>query len=242
MAIAQPVGSPEPAWATRRLLRAARVGTLASSAQGQPFASLVTPATAPDASVLLLLSDLAEHTRHLRADPRAALLVAGAAVSANPQTTPRLTLTGLAELVDDAALKARWLALHPYGALYADFADFHLWRLSPRGGLFVAGFARATRLRPADLVADPAVVAALEAAAPAVMQHWNSERTSALDAIARAAGGGEAGGWRLVALDVDGCDLAAGESVLRIAWSAPLAGLDTLAIEMDRLARDARST
>jgi len=57
-----------PAWAARKLLRAARSGTLATAIDGQPFASLVTPATAPDASVLLLLSDLSEHTRHLRTD------------------------------------------------------------------------------------------------------------------------------------------------------------------------------
>jgi putative heme iron utilization protein len=233
--------APTPAWAARLLLRAAPVGTLARSADGQPFASLVTPATAPDASVLLLLSDLSEHTRHLRADPRAALLVSGAAVSANPQTAPRLTLTGLAETLDDAALKARWLALHPYGALYTDFADFHLWRLRPRGGLFVAGFARATRLRPADLAPEPAGVAAIEAAAAGIMHQCNTDRAEALGAIARA-GGGEAGDWRMVALDVDGCDLAAGERVQRIAWSAPVAGLDAVSLELDSLARVARST
>ncbi|MBN8900953.1 MAG: pyridoxamine 5'-phosphate oxidase family protein, partial [Rhodospirillales bacterium] len=64
-----------PAWQARRLLRAARSATLASSAEGQPFASLVTPATTADLGLLLLLSDLSEHTRHLRADPRCALLV-----------------------------------------------------------------------------------------------------------------------------------------------------------------------
>ena len=41
-------------WEARKLLRAARVGTLASSGDGQPFASLVTPACAADLSVLLL--------------------------------------------------------------------------------------------------------------------------------------------------------------------------------------------
>ena len=66
-----------PGWEARRLLRAARVGTLASAADGQPFASLVTPACAPDLSLLLLLSDLSEHTRHLRAEPRCSVLVAG---------------------------------------------------------------------------------------------------------------------------------------------------------------------
>ncbi len=85
----------------RRLLRAARSGSLAtlSASQdgGQPFATLVTPAIAGDGAILLLLSDLSEHTRHLRAEPRCSLLVVGAAESANPQTAPRLTVTGLAD-------------------------------------------------------------------------------------------------------------------------------------------------
>src|SRR5258708_32975424 len=100
-----------PAWEARRLLRAARSGCLATSAAGQPFASLVTPACMPDGSILLLLSQLAEHTRHLAADPRCSLTVSGVAASANPQTTPRVTVTGGAEVVAEPALKARFLAV-----------------------------------------------------------------------------------------------------------------------------------
>src|SRR5271165_1745202 len=103
-----------PAWAARKLLRAARVGTLATSLAGQPFASLVTPASAPDLGLLLLLSSLSEHTRHLRSEPRCSVLVVGMATAANPQTAPRATITGLAEVIDDAGLKARYLAVHPY--------------------------------------------------------------------------------------------------------------------------------
>src|SRR5258708_24414442 len=145
----------------RKLLRAARSGTLATVVDGgQPFASLVTPACTPDLSLLLLLSDLSEHTRHLRADPRCSVLVAGLAEGANPQTAPRVTVTGLAEVADDPALKARYLAVHPYAALYAEFADFSLWRIRPLGGLYVGGFARAARLRAADPAPERAARAA----------------------------------------------------------------------------------
>src|ERR1700759_4014443 len=90
----------------RRLLRGARVGTLATSTGGQPFASLVTPACAPDLSVLMLLSGLSEHTPHLEAEPRCALMVAGQPDSANPQTAPRVTVTGEATRETDPGLKA----------------------------------------------------------------------------------------------------------------------------------------
>ena len=192
------VPGDDPALEARRLLRAARGGTLATSAAGQPFASLVTPATAPDGSVLLLLSDLSEHTRHLRAEPRCALLVAGAAEGPNPQTAPRLTITGLAELEPDPALHARWVAAHPYAAFYAGFGDFHLWRLRPRGGLFVAGFARAHRLREAQLAPDPDAVAAVAAAEAGIIAHCNADHADALALIAGLHGGRPSdGSWRL---------------------------------------------
>jgi putative heme iron utilization protein len=228
-----------PWWQARLLLRAATAGTLATVTDGQPFAALVTPATAPDLSVLLFLSQLSAHTRHLRAEPRCALLVTGAAEGANPQTAPRLNITGLAEPVEDAALKARWLARHPYAALYADFADFALWRIRIGGALLVGGFARAFRPRLPDLLPDPAAVAAVAAAEASIMAHCNEDHADALAAIARAAGG-EGDGWRMSAVDVDGCDLARGEEVLRIAWAAPVADAGGVRAELVRLAGLAR--
>ena len=47
-----------------------------------------------DGSVLMLLSGLSPHTRHLRVEPRCSLLFLGAPTTANPQTTPRLTIIG----------------------------------------------------------------------------------------------------------------------------------------------------
>jgi heme iron utilization protein len=227
-------GVEQEVWEARKLLRAARVATLASSAQGQPFASLVTPACAPDLSLLLLLSELSEHTRHLHAEPRCSVLVVGEPESANPQTAPRITVTGVAERLDDPALKSRYLAVHPYAAMYAGFGDFALWRIRRMGGLFVGGFARARRLRAADLVPDAAAVAAVAAAEPAIIEHCNAEYA---DALARVAA--RPGRWRLVTVDTDGCDLAQGDHVIRMHWSKPVADADEVRGELARLARAA---
>ena len=227
------------AWAARKLFRGGRVATLATSAEGQPFASLVTPACAPDFSILLLLSDLSEHTRHLRAEPRCAVMVTGAQVDENPQTAPRVTVTGLAEQIEDAALKARWLAVHPYAALYASFGDFHLWRIEPRAALFVGGFARAHRLRPAELAPDPGAVAALLAAEADIVAHCNADHESAMTELAHSAGGA-GDGWHMVTADVDGCDLALGEWVVRVAWSAPAADANAVRAELIRALKRVR--
>jgi putative heme iron utilization protein len=230
---AQGAGTDTPGVEARRILRAARAGSLATAGPaGQPFASLVTPAVAPDGAVLLLLSDLSEHTRHLQADRRCSLLAVGAAAETNPQTAPRVTVTGMADPDDSPALKARYLAVHPYAALYAGFADFRLWRIAPMQALLVGGFARAVRLRAAELAPDADAVAAIAAAEASIMAHCNEDHP---DALARIAGGG--GAWRMVGVDVDGCDLAQGEVVRRIAWSAPVASAADVRRELVQLSR-----
>jgi len=229
----------------RRLIRAAKGATLATAAEGQPFASLVTPAAAPDLTPLLLLSSLSEHTRQLRAEPRCALLFTGASEGANPQTAPRVTVTGLAEPVPESevpALKARWLARHPYAAMYADFGDFALWRVRPGGALLVGGFARATRLRLADLLPEAGAVAALAAAEPDIIAHVNGDHADAVAAIARGLLGGAPGAWRLTSVDADGCDLAQEETVLRLAWPAPVSDADEVRRALVLAAREGRAT
>ena len=219
-------------WQARTLLRGARAATLCTAKDGQPFGGLITPACAPDLSVLMLLSGLSEHTRHLRTDPRCAVMVVGTPTEHNPQTAPRLTVQGEAHPEPDPALKARWVARHPYAAFYAVFADFTLFRLRPAGGQFIGGFASAHRMRQAELEADPAAVAAVAEAEAGILEHMNSDHASAVAHMA----GGE--GWRMVAVDVDGCDLAREEEeVRRVDWSAPVADAGGMRAEVIRLAR-----
>ena len=86
----------------RRLLRTARAGSLATlDADGDPFASLAGVATAPDGAPLLLVSQLAAHTRHMAADARVSLLLAEAGAG-DPLAHPRLTLTGRAARLSHA--------------------------------------------------------------------------------------------------------------------------------------------
>ncbi|MBW8269362.1 DUF2470 domain-containing protein [Caldovatus aquaticus] len=247
------MASDEAGFEARRLIRGAAGAVLATQAGGQPFAALVTPAAAPGLTLLLWLSALSEHTRQLRAEPRCALLFQGPAAGPNPQTAPRVTVTGLAEPVPPAEappLKARWLARHPYAAAYADFADFALWRVRPVAALLVAGFARATRLRAADLLPDPGAVAAVAEAEPGILEHVNRDHADALATIAEGLlGQPRAGAWRLVGVDVDGCDLAAEGggaeprplAVARLHFPAPVADAEGVRAALVAAARAARA-
>lgn len=142
----------------RRLIDEARTGALAvlHPDTSAPFVSRIAVGTDAAGTPVTLISALALHTRALRADPRAALLLGEPGLKGDPLTHPRLTLTVTARFLDPAAperesLRARWLADHPKSKLYVDFPDFSFVRLDVAGAAFNGGFGKAYELTPSDL-------------------------------------------------------------------------------------------
>jgi putative heme iron utilization protein len=208
--------------ALRRVARAARKAALAtnlaSAPDHPPYVSLVTLAFDHDLSPILLLSRLADHTRNLLADGRAALLLDGTDGHANPQTGPRVTLTGRLGEDTDPRLRRRFLARHPGAELYAGFGDFAIWRMQVERAHFVGGFGRAVWF-DAPLV-PPEEADFTSAAEDLLLARLNQDHPDLLSALALRAGGEAGAGWKLTGIDPDGCELEAGESVLRLAFDA----------------------
>ena len=204
----------------RCLMRKARWATLATQRAGQPFAALVTHAVAPDGSVLMLLSAMSEHARQLEAEPRCGLMATGEPENLNWQTAPRLSVTGLAARSDDPALRRYWVAHHPYARLYADFSDFSIWRLVPEAGLFVAGFGQIKRLDARQLACPAQAVASLADSQAGIVAMCNANHAVVLNRLAHAAG--RTGRWAMLGVDPDGFTLTQDDTVLRIAFRAPV--------------------
>ena len=87
-------GEPSDAERSRTLIGAVRTAALATLGEGGfPFGSLVSHAVDAAGRPLLLLSDLAEHSRNLAADPRASLMATEPG-SGDPLALARVTVIG----------------------------------------------------------------------------------------------------------------------------------------------------
>jgi putative heme iron utilization protein len=141
----------------RGLLKLTRAGLGSLAARdgtAYPFVSLVLPALAADGEIILLLSDLSDHAKNLKRDPKASLLFDGTIGLKEPLTGPRITLIGEARQSEDqAADKAAYVRAQPSAEMYAGFGDFHCYRFKVQEGLFVAGFGRIHRIAPHELTA-----------------------------------------------------------------------------------------
>lgn len=244
---ARPGGDPDfrPLAEAKRLLRSIRAGTLATlNNAGDPFASLVTVATDPDGSPLILVSQLSAHTRHLDKDPRASLLLAETGAG-DPLTHPRLTITGVAEKIVDPAARAgvrqRFLAKHPKAALYADFGDFSFWRLAMDQIHLNGGFARAARFPAKRILTETADAGALLASEEGALAHMNADHADALALYAQVLAGQGAGAWTATGLDPDGMDLACDDQTARLTFLQRVTNPGDLRKVLVMLATAARS-
>jgi putative heme iron utilization protein len=341
--------------AARCLMRRRDHAALATSLAGRPYVSLVAVACDLDASPLLLLSDLAQHTRNLLADPLeitslealiaalggiASVTAQAAAVGAtitegavrqwrtrrlplwarfflfdlarrrhlrispgalgeasppsakrviarqarapkvapakppsepspgqpgaplsllfedtglhpDPLAAPRLTLLGHAERCDDPRAAARFAARHPASAFYADFADFHLYRVTIERGHLVAGFGRIAWIEADDLrfAADASALAAAEAE---IVAHMNEGHADAIALYAerllgRPPNNSTDEGWRMTGIDPEGTDLRrpmeAGGETARLDFAEPVltpAAARRALVALTRQARNAK--
>ncbi len=238
------------AWgvAVRGLMRASDRAALATSlGDGTPYASLVLLALDLDATPLLLLSDLAEHSRNIARDPRVSLLIEGTGGLVDPLTGPRASLLGRAEVAKNARLMTRFTARHPSAAGYAGFADFKLYRLTVERAHLVAGFGRIRWVEGAEIVLA-GDAGALAAAEPSIVAHINEDHADAVDRIVGGdkVGGRETGrhegGWRMTGIDPEGADFRRAGDTTRVDFAIEVRDAGAARSELVRLARAGGAT
>ena len=155
--------------AAKKLLREGRSGALATlmPGSGDPYCSLVNVATAIDGAPLLLLSNLALHTRNIQAAARVSLML-DERKEGDPLEGARIMLMGTCAK-SDPSVAAAYLRRHPEAEMFANFADFAFYRMEIGRAHLVAGFGRIVDIKPKDLLANVSDAQALIDAEPGLI-------------------------------------------------------------------------
>ena len=249
LAPVQPAPRLTPAEEARTLAARTNVGALATlTAEGDPWASLITYGLLDDGSPVLCVSRLAEHGRNLEADPRASIVVTQPDPPADPLAAARVTIAGRAFRPADAAESARARQAHLEAVaaahVYIDFSDFSLWVLRAERVRWVGGYGRmdsATAEAYARAEADPVAGDAAGAIA-----HLNADHADALLVIAQAlAGYSDATSASCTGIDRRGLDLTVhtprGRAPARVAFASELTSGPELRMATVELTKRARA-
>lgn len=237
--------TPSHAERARTLAARTRLGTLCTLARdpaGYPFGSVVAFAVTAEGDILLLISDLAEHTKNLKEDSRASLLVSDTG-AADPLAAERVTLLGRAQVCQDEALREAYLQAVPSAAQYAGFRDFHLYRLAVEEVRYVGGFGRMSWVAVEAWrasAADP--LAGHEAG---IVEHMNEDHTDAMVLIARHFAGVEGQAARMVGVDRHGFEMtvetAEGPRRVRLGFRTAIGRPDDVRKDLVAMLKEARA-
>lgn len=238
----QPDADFDPKMAVRRLLRESRSGALATliPGSGAPCCSLVNVASAADGAPLLLISQLALHTRNIAADDRVSLML-DERREGDPLQGARVTLMGRAHVTTDENDRRRYLARQPESEMFAGFADFAFYRIEIDSAHLVAGFGRIVDLKPSDILLDLSGAEELVAAEAGAVAHMNEDHAEAVRLYATRLLGAADGDWRCAGLDPEGMELQAGRLALRLPFPQRVTGAGPLRAVLKQLADRARS-
>ncbi|HEY4170122.1 MAG TPA: DUF2470 domain-containing protein [Reyranella sp.] len=224
----------------RRCDRAALATALPGDGGPWPYASLVLVAVDHDLSPILLMSDLAEHSKAIATDPRVALLFDGTTGLAQPLTGPRVTLMGRAAKTDDERLKQRFLRHHPDAAMYAGFGDFHVYRVTLERTHLVGGFGKIRWIAPGELLAV-SPLRELAEGEEGIVAHMNQDHADAVQLYAEKLLNLPGTGWTMTGIDAEGLDLRRTGEVARLPFETPMAGADQARPVLVSLVAKARS-
>ena len=229
----------DPAAFGRRLLRTQQRAALGTSLRGAPYVSLVLIVADFDASPLLLLSDLAQHSRNIAFDPRISLLLDGTAAYPDRLSGPRLTVIGQAKTVEDPRLLARFASQQPSSSAYSGFADFRLFRMIVERAHLVAGFGRIYWIQGRDLLfaADASGLAEAEVD---ILKHMNDDHKGALENYAQHLLGRTDTGWQMTGIDPEGIDMRCNGDAARLDFATPVLTPDAARAALIELAERAR--
>ena len=233
---------PEQARALMRGGRTAALATAFAKDGGRPYASLVTVACDCDATPIMLLSRLSDHTRNIDADNRASLLFEAASHMENPQSGPRVSVVGRMAPSDEERHRQRFLAHHPGAAMYADFADFNFFKLTVERVHLVGGFATARWIDARDMALDAAVCAEIAAMEESALAHMNTDHADAIALYANVLLRRRGKRWQMTGIDPDGIDLRLGRrATARLDFDRPLASAGALRGVLATLSQRARA-
>lgn len=223
--------------AARRLLNHQSVGVLSTHSvdvEGYPFGSIAPYVLDYDGQPVMLISDIAQHTRNIKQNNKVSLTVFDR-YAMDAQASGRLTWIGEAELINPAEreIRDRYLRYFPSSESYFETHDFSFYRIYLRRARFIGGFGQIYWVEPeAILLRNP-----FRKAEPMIVEHMNNDHERALRHYCNALKGVDVRAVTMTGIDSEGFDMLADSQKLRIDFDAPISTVEEARATLAKLAR-----
>lgn len=227
----------EKAVAARQLLNHQSVGVLSTQSvdvEGYPFGSIAPYVLDYDGQPVMLISDIAQHTRNIKQNNKVSLTIFDR-YSNDPQAAGRLTWIGDAEPVnpDDAEISRRYLRYFPSSESYFQAHDFSFYCIHLRRARFIGGFGQIFWVEAEEMrLRNP-----FRQAETGIVKHMNNDHQKALRHYCTELKGVEVQAVAMTGIDSEGFDLLADNRKLRIDFDSPISTVEEARATLAKLSK-----
>ena len=227
----------EKAITARCLLNHQNMGVLSTQSvdvEGYPFGSIVPYALNYDGEPVMLISDLAQHTRNIKRNNKVSLTVFDRYAD-DPQASGRLTWIGDAEVINpsDTETRGRYLRYFPSAESYFETHDFAFYCIHLRRARFIGGFGQIYWVEKDDLLLENP----FRKSETGIVKHMNEDHELALRHYCTMIKGIEVQSVAMAGIDSEGFDLLADGRKLRIDFNAPIRTMEEARATLAKLAK-----
>jgi len=230
----------EKAVAARRLLSHQSLGVLSTQSvdvEGYPFGSIAPYVLDYDGQPVMLISEIAQHTRNIKRNNKVSLTVFDR-YEDDPQASGRLTWIGDAEAVNsaDAEIRRRYLRYFPSAESYFETHDFSFYRIHLRRARFIGGFGQIFWVEAEEMrLQNP-----FRQTETGIVKHMNDDHPKALRHYCNVLKGIEVQAVAMTGIDSEGFDLLADGRKLRIDFDSPISTAEEARAALVKLAKSER--
>ena len=216
----------------KQFLRSTRSGVLSSFSvkfDGYPFGSVMPFVLGHDCQPVLFISNIAEHTKNIIANPKISLLVIQSELknAEDLHANGRLTLIGDAEKLDknNTELMARYCRYLPDSTGYLAMHDFQFYRINITQARYIAGFGKMGWMAGDEIVdiKNSNSIAALETS---MIKHMNADHQVSIMQYCQHFHSASPKRVNLMGIDCDGFDVEAvvddDIKILRFSFESPI--------------------
>ncbi len=158
------------------------LSTHSTSMQGYPFGSVVPYFLTPEGDAVIYISNIALHTRNIKADPKVSLTIYDAGQD-DSQANGRVTILGDAEPIDASEVSAQYLALFPQAKAYEQTHDFNFYVIRTQRIRFIGGFGKIHWIEKALWKVESQD---WHSATQSMIDHMNEDHIDAMELILKA--------------------------------------------------------
>jgi putative heme iron utilization protein len=230
--------------------RSGVLSTLSVKEAGWPFGSISPYAQLETGDPVILISEIAEHTRNVRHDARVSLLVQDSAMIGKPQSGARVTILGYAIPMPPPYLEHAgqlYTNAFPDSASYFSAHDFGLYTIVPTRIRYIGGFGDIHWL-PGEALVDHTAASHIDPLASqidGVCKHMNEDHADSLVLMAERLAATPAQSARMIHVDSRGFDVIAlqdgSHKHFRLAFPEPVSSSEETRVAMINMVKQARS-